>query len=378
MDTKIKRWILYFVFIILLLPVVEQEIDFIKSGELKGGFKPAVDSFFTIPSWLSGTFQHQKELFVNDATGFRADLVRMNNQIDYSLFDKCHAGWTIKGKNGYLFQYPYLNAYYGTDYVGYRQALGKSVKLKAIQDTLANLGKSLILVIAPSKASSYPEYFPDDRREPEVKTTNYQTYRHLADSLGIHNIDMDAWFVSMKNKSKEPIFSKQGIHFTNYGAILAGDSLIKYMEHLRNTTVQHPDWSQMEYTNKLRCGDDDVARELNLIFPVANETLAYPIIKNLPDSTKKFNCVYIGDSYGFKMVEFGIVYKMNNQCEFWSYFNEVHDINGHKFCYIHEYDWVSAMCKADCVVLVYTLFNFDQLGNGFIEQAYNHFYPAKS
>jgi len=378
METKIKKGLFYAFFILLFLPLANQQLHFIKSGSLKGGFKDAGDTTFSIPTWASHSYQEQKEKFINDNIGFRPDMVRLNNQLDYTLFNKCHAGWTIKGKDNYLYQWPYTDAYYGNDFSGYKTIYSRCIKLRAIQDTLARLGKSLILVYAPSKASYYPEYFPKDRIQ-EKHVTNYEVYRHVADSLGINQVDMDAWFVSMKGKSKEPLFSKQGIHWSNYGAILGGDSLVRYMEQLRHMHVQHPAWSQMQYTDKLRDGDDDVARELNLIFPIAHETMAYPVIQPLPDSGgKKINAIYIGDSYGHKMVEFGIIDKMNGQCEYWSLFDEVHDINnGHKFTMMRDYDWHAAIRKTDCVVLVFTLFNFKDLGNGFIEQAYDYYYPDR-
>ncbi|MEI8280671.1 MAG: hypothetical protein WCG87_13010, partial [Bacteroidota bacterium] len=345
-------------------------------GKLQGGFKPADNTDFTVKGWWDGSYQHQKDQYLNDEMGFRADLVRLNNQIDYSLFDKCHAGWTIKGKDCYMYQWPYTDAYYGNDYVGYQTVLDRSIKLKAIQDTLERLGKHLILVYMPSKASSYPEYIPVDRVKAQIGMTNYRAYRHVGDSLGIRQVDMDAWFVSMKHSSKEPLYSKQGIHFTMYGATLCGDSLVRYMEGITHIRVQHPDWSKMEHTDKIRGGDDDVSVELNLIFPVCKETLAYPIVKDIPDTaTRKINAIYIGDSYTQKMVEFGIVHKMNGQCEFWSLFKELHDINHPKWSFMKDYDWKAAINTADCVVLAYTLFNFRDLGNGFIDQAYYHYYP---
>ena len=378
MEQKVKKRILFFVFIILLLPFVQQCLPFITSGPLFGDYSNAPDIEFSWDKWFDGTYQKGKTDFCNDHVGLRPDLLRLNDQVDFSLFDKCHAAWTILGRDHFLFQYPYINAYYGTDFVGYQTILDKSVKLKAIQDTLSRMGKSLILVYAGNKATFYPEYFPSNKMQEHRGPTNFQAYRHIADSLGINQVDMDTWFVSMKNKSKEPLFSKQGIHWTNYGAILAGDSLVRYMERLTKIHVNHPVWSQMERTDKLRDGDDDVAVGLNLIFPVARETLSYPVVQDVPDSGgRKINAIYIGDSYGFKMVEFGIVYKMNAQCEYWSYFDEVHDINNKKFTHIKDYDWKGAISKSDCVVLVYTAFNLSQLGNGFIEQAYDYYYPAK-
>ncbi len=375
MENKIKIGLLYVMLMILLLPAANHKLKIIDSGKLKGGYRDAADSAISVSGWFSGSYQRNKERHFNDFTGFRADLVRLNNEIDFTLFDICHAGWTIKGKNGFLFQYPYINAYYGKDYSGYQQIREKAIKLKAIQDTLSRLGKTLILAYLPSKASYYPEYFPDDRVEEKRGVTNYESYRHVCDSLGINQVDMEAWFLSMKNKSSEPLFSKQGIHWSYYGALLAGDSLVRYIEHMRNVRIKHPIWTRVEHTDRLRYLDDDIAQELNLIFPYTRETMAYPVLQDVQDTgNKKINAVYIGDSYAFKMIAFSIC-KMNAHCEFWRYFDEINDINGHKVTYINGYDWKAAIDNTDCVVLAYTVYNFWQLGSGFIEQAYDRYYP---
>ncbi len=376
MEQKIKNSLLLFAFAILLLPLAVQKFHFVKSEELKGGFKPADNVKFSKAGWFSGEYQKQKEKYWNDGIGLRPDMVRFIDQIDYSLFDICHAAWTIKGKEGYLFQYPYVDAYYGNDFVGYETIRRKCLMMKALQDTFSKLNKSFIVAYLPSKAASYPEYFPDDRIT-TTKTTNYAAYKSICDSLEINQIDLNKWFVAMKQTSSHPIYTKQGIHWTLYGAIIGGDSLIKYIEKLRHITVNHPKWTEYEHAKSLRNGDDDVAQELNLIFPVATEWVDYPKIIDTKDSSKKINAIYIGDSYAHKMIEFGIVYKMNTQCEFWSYFDEMHDINGHKFAMMRDYDWIDAINRADCIVLSYTLFNFRDLGNGFIEKAYQHYFPNR-
>ncbi len=378
MELKIRNWLFNFLLLIVALPMMEHAFPFIESGKLKGIFTDAHDTSFTLQGWWSSTYQPAKEKYLNDHTGFRPDLVRLNCQLDFSLFGKCHAGWDILGKNGHMFQYPYINAYYGLDYSGYQPILVRALKLKALQDTFSHMGKSLVLVYAASKASSYPEYFPVDRVRPERGTTNHDTYRHICDSLGINQVDMDEWFVSMKNKSKEPLFSKQGIHWTVYGAVLAADSLMRYIECLRHIKLLHPRWDKVEHTDKLRGGDDDLAAELNLFHPYMKETLAYPIIEDvLQDSTqRKLNGIYLGDSYCQKMFHAGIIPRMSGQCEYWSYFNAAHDVNANKWAMMSDYDWKGAIRRADCLVLVYTTFNLYQLGNGFIEQAFDFYYPS--
>lgn len=376
MAARSRRGLLYLAFTVLLLPMVQQGLRFVDSGELHGGHKLATDTTLSVATWWSGTYQQRKEEYLNDAVGFRIDLVRLNNQVDYSLFDKCHAWWTLKGKDNYLFQRPYIDAYYGSNFVGFDHIHDKGRKLRAVKDTLARMGKSLIVVYAASKVSSYPEYLPDRLMRPKT-LTNHDAYLRYLDTLGIDQVDMDSWFVAMKGKSKEPLFNKQGIHWTRYGAVLACDSLMRYIEKLRGISLPMPDWSHMEYA-PAHDGDDDVALELNLIFPIVEGKLAYPQVRAKPDSTrKKLKAVYIGDSFGFKLITSWIPAEVHEQFEFWGYFDDVHDFINWKGGYIKEYDWMGSLLRTDVVVLIYTTFNLDNLGSSFIEQAYDRFYPHK-
>ncbi len=95
METKIKKGLLLFIVVILLLPLLQHSFSIIVSGPLNGLYAEVPDTAFSLKKWLNGSYQHQKELYLNEKTGFRPDMVRLNNQIDFSLFDKCHSGWTI-------------------------------------------------------------------------------------------------------------------------------------------------------------------------------------------------------------------------------------------------------------------------------------------
>lgn len=299
MAHKIKNGLFYFFLLVLFLPMLEHKLQFIESGKLTGLCRDTPDTSFTLQGWWDGTYQPAKGKYIDHQTGFRPDLVRLTCQLDFWLFGKYHAGWDIQGVNKCLFQWPYINAYYGLDFMGYQHIHERAINLKAIQDTLNSLGKTFILVYAASKATSYPEYFPSSHKRSKRGPTNHDTYRNICDSLGVNQIDMDEWFLSMKHTSREPLFSKQGIHWTQYGAVLANDSLVRYIERVRHIKLPTPVWSEVEHTDKLRDGDDDLLGDLNLIFPYTHETLAYPILYDAPqDSTaKKINAILIGDSF---------------------------------------------------------------------------------
>ena len=326
-------------------------------------------------TWWDGTYQNQTEKYLNDHVPNRPWLVRPVEQIDYSFFNLCHAGWTIKGKDNYLFQYPYTDAYIGADFLGYDSLFKKTLELKAIQDTLNRLHIKLVMVFSPSKASFFPEYFPDSY----LKTpgpTNDSVFKKYYDSLGIKYLDFDKWFVSLKHSCKEMLFNKQGVHFTTYGTMLCADSLRRFLQNDAKIEVPIPEWGPVTHSYHLQNGDDDVASELNLIFPIAHELGAYPAYKPMTaTSGKKLNLVLLGDSYALKMVDVAYFYQSFDKFEFWSLFNEVVNYKEHTWSKMDGYDWATALTKYDYLVIAFTPFNYRAMGADFIEKAYAHYYP---
>ena len=377
MEKKIKNGLLAFVFIILLLPFLQQNLKVIDSGKLYGFYTDNPDVDFTMSKWFDGSYQESKAKFYNDHLGFRPDLLRLNNELAFLLFDKIYDYRLVFGQNDYLYQGDYIDAYYGVDFIGYDAIIEKSRKLKAIQDTLARMGKSLIVVYAPSKACFYPEYFPERRMHNIQGPTNFDVCRHVGDSLGINRIDFNTWFLSMKGKSKELLFSKQGVHWTVYGSLLGGDSLVKYIEKLRNIRMPHAIWSSVVHTQKARDTDDDIARLLNLIFPFTTETFCYPNIHYAEDTAKKKpNAIYIGDSFVLNLIGNGTIPNVHANWEFWNSFSGVYSENP-PYVEIKDYDWKNAIKKTDCIVLEHTTYTLRVFGYGFIEQAYDYYYPKK-
>ena len=379
MEKKAKKGLLIFLFLVLLAPLLQQCLQVFDSGQLHGYFSNAPDVQFSLPTWFSGAFQSGKNDFVNDHTGFRTDLIRIIDQLEFSCFRRTRA--CVLGKENCLFFSTYINAVYGNDYIGYPAIHTKLVQLKAIQDTLAHLGISFVLVYAPSKAEYFKEYIPDGWRN-EHSPTNHDMMLRAGDSLGIPQIDFHSWFLSLKHKSKEALFTRQGIHWTEYGAYVAGDSLIRYLERTRSIQMRHPLWRDIEHTRMPRFSDGDIAADENLIFPIANDTFSYPSIYYSDDSTKKKpNAIFIGDSFIMNLVKNTLIENVFDKWQFWFYFrslcNEVSYDGYPPNPKIAKYNWKGELGKADCIIMMYTTPGLGQLGNGFIEQAYNYYYPKK-
>jgi len=382
METKNRKRLLGFLLILVSFPLVQKNLEIFSGLGLSGDFTNASDVSFSWEKWWDGSFQQGKNNYINDQVGFRPDLVRINNQLDYWLFNKVHSNSVVLGTHKCLFQKDYIKAYFGRDFVGYQTILNNAVKLKAIQDTLAHLGKSLILVHSACKAFFYPGYFPEDMVGPHVGPTNYETYKRVCDSLGVNQVDFNAWLVSMRDTSKALLYPLEGVHWSVYGSVLAADSLVKYIEKLRNIRMPGITWDSITHTTKARFTDNDIYRALNLTFPMVKEDFSYPNVRYLDDSTKKKPvAIYIGDSFLLNFLGDNLMTGTNTDWDIWYYFKRVikegNRNNVDAWINMDNYDWISKMNNSDCIILMYTSHNLKEIGNGFIDKAYDHFYPAK-
>ncbi len=372
---------LLFIFAVLFLPMVQKALPFIKSKGLNGEFTIAPDTVFIVNKWFDGAYWNKKNQYINDNMGLRPDLIRLTDEIDYDLFKKIHSEWRLIGDNSCVFQDVFIYSYLGRDYNGYPYIHEKVRKMKAIQDTLAKLGKSLIFVQSPCKAFYYPEYFPREYKEAPRKTTNYEVYKRLADSMGLTQVDFNAWFLAMKSKSTELLFPKQGFHWSMYGSMLAADSFTNYIEKLRGTRMVHPYWNEVIHTNIPRGTDNDIAKSMNLIFPLANETFTYPDVQYREDkSAVKPNVIYIGDSFLFQWMDEGFMDHADSNWQIWYYYMTLvnKDIPEKARHFLDDQYCMDQLNKADCIVIMYTSRNLDKLARDFVEKTYDHFYPSNN
>lgn len=377
MQSSIKSGLFIFLFAVLSLPMVQQYFPLVKSGGLNGYFATAPNIEFSWSKWMNSYYQDSTTRYLNDNTGFRADLIRINNQIDFSLFDKVHSEWRIlEGKHNTAYQDVYIYAYTGRDYIGYDSIYHRMKKLRAIQDTLERLGKTVLLIHAPNKAYFYPEDIPDELAKTRSARTNLNTYLRVGDSIGIHQADFNGWFMSMKSISKELLYPRQGFHWSVYGSWLAADSLARYIEQTRNIHMRRPVMGNISHTTKAQDTDDDLVKGFNIIFPVTTETFSYPDIAYSQDTTRP-RVIYIGDSFLFTWMNSGFMDNTNAQWQIWYYFRYLLNSSNRapEQTPLGDMDWVQEIEHTDCVILMYTSRNLAQMGDGFIEQAYAHYYP---
>lgn len=357
--------------IVLFLPGMQRWMNIYSEPPLQGYvIKADSNPDFSWKNWWSGTFQQEKAAWLNENYGFRNTLLRLHNQTGYSWWNHAYTNWVIVGKENYLLDSKYINSWQGYDFVGQAVIDDKTRKLKALQHELSKRGNALLVIIAPGKASYFPEYLPDTCKPNKVNTTNYESYVKTFGREQIRTFDVRKWFNILKKQSKYAVFPKCGIHWSTYGTTIVQDSITGFVSTLLERPLPKLEMDEIVVTDSANTIDADIGKGMNLLWEPKCYPLAYPKF-HFPD-VEKFNlpsCLVIGDSY-YRTHDPDRFHKtVFNTTDFY-YYNREHHPLGHD---PKSVDTTTAweQCKSHEVVLLYCVdANLSQLGWGFIEQAY--------
>lgn len=324
-------------------------------------------------SWFSGDYQHQEEKYLNESFGFRNTCIRIHNQLAYSLFQKAKANSVLVGKKHFLFEGNYLDAYYGNDFAGTDSMRHRLQRVKFLQDSLAKMNKTVVLVVAADRGSFYPEYFPDRYRQTK-KTTNYEVFVQLAKEMGITYIDFNRYFLQQKGKSPYPLFPQYGTHWSEYSACLVADSIIRFVENARHIDMPHLFWEKVELRQP-QGSDYDIADGMNILCQLKSFDMAYPVVQFESDSSKsKPSILVIADSFYWSVYNSGISNGFSVS-HFWYYNQQVYPESYQSSVMVNQLDLEEQIAQHDVILILGANGSLPYLGWDFIENAcriYNH------
>lgn len=291
MNKRLKIAIFLFCFI-WLLTAVQFIFSPFKLVGLNGAFNDPEPPELTFENWKTGKFQKQTELYAKYNTPFRADFVRVKNQVGYSLFGEFNTNLTL-GKDHYLFDHNYINAFLGKDLLPYKERMIQSSEIGVFKTILDSLGVKPFWIIAPNKARYYQEYLKEELNF--ESTSNPQVLKDLCYLNKIPVVDTDDWFGKTKNNSKYPLIPKYGAHWSVYGAALVCDSLDNLLEKEFPKKVK-TSIGVIKESKKAKFSDDDYLPSINLIKKWEWDTImGYPAMVYEPGL--KLKALVVSDSY---------------------------------------------------------------------------------
>lgn len=372
-KTHIRKYMLILVMIVLLLPLFQECTSLFYEKPLAGSFTSAKKPVAGFNEWWSGTFQDSFEIYHNEQFGLRNSFVRLHNQFQYDLFRRINTKGVISGKNDFLFELKNITAYNGNDYVGDAALREMTRKLKILQDSLDKKNITLVVVFAPGKASFYPEYIPDELNK-AGKPTNYKTLSSSFNAAGINFLDFNKWFIREKDKAPCPLYPKTGIHWSRYGALMATDSLLTYLEKKRNVDLPSVVMKGFRWSDSIQSPDDDIGKSLNLIFPVKPLLMGYPDYNfESPDQKAKVRMMVIGDSFFWNLFDIRLAPRSLESIDFWYYNYQVYHTDGRPMELAENADNCLESETNNVVMIMASESNLNGLGWGYIDDAFDYF-----
>lgn len=351
--------------LVLWLPFVEGQWGWpkIKDFSLYGVGYTVQQPPFSWQGFFDLSYQDAMDIHAKEHIGYRALLVRLYNQADYSLFGLLRSG-IVHGKGAYLFGGDYIREYQGLDCLPDSTWASRTQRLRAWQDTLAQKGVTLIYCVAPGKASYAAEMLPDAAVAQCHPVNNYKLLRRHLAGAGCRYIDFHAWFDTLRGKEQEKLFPDNGTHWSVYGGSLALDSLMGYMAQERHITLRsyHKKKGPRMHPNKWL--DTDLRDMTNLLFEFHVDSVSYP---EYSFDTNSIGCykpkvLFISDSYIYPIVYAADLYQVfDSSSRIWDYNTTVYDMHGDK---TGEQVDASTIDKYDFVILMNTEKNHGKFDYG--------------
>lgn len=148
---KIKKYLFICLILGCFVPAIQKQHPFINSKGLSGWFPSMEIPSFSWEKWFTGNFQWDFDKSFELNIGLHSSFVRLNNQINYSLFNFATAKNVLVGKDGYLFEAPYINEYMGVNHPDSNAVKLKIAKAEYVRNELEKEENIYSLFLRPAR-----------------------------------------------------------------------------------------------------------------------------------------------------------------------------------------------------------------------------------
>jgi hypothetical protein len=378
MDTRFYKWATVAFVVILWLPLIQRWTQLVPESGLGGVEVQMPKPQLTATNWFNGTFQRQFEDRLIRRIGFRGLLVRIDNQINYSLFRRPSSGRgtrVVMGKDHWLYEQTYIDRYNSSKLAAEEDNRDRMQKLARLQALLRQRGKGLLVVVTPSKAEIYPEFMPPENVVPgrHLRFSDYEKMAPLLDEYQIPWLDVPRFFREQKKQSDTPLFSKGGVHWNYYSASLVVTQIVDALERQTGSHYAQMVCEGVRVDNRAFGTDNDLGDLLNILTWTWDQgPQVHPILKPVPDAAAlKPRLLFVGDSFVFTLTYLMQTNQLfSNATTFYYYKRRFEYPAGTEAPIDHDQlDLAAEIDRVDAVILEINEYWLPKIGFGFVEPA---------
>jgi hypothetical protein len=333
-------------------------------------------------TYLNGTFQSSYETRFDIELGFREQFVRADNEFNLRAFHQIGLNprtSMVIGKNDFLFERDYLDAFNRHDEVPRSQLEAKVRRILLLQQYLESRGSTLLVVITPSKPLLYPEYLPERYifKERQSVPTNYDKFAPLLAQYGVHFVDGQAFLQERKATVPFTFFGNTGTHWNDVAACEVSSVVIETIGQQLNR--QLPSLRCKPYASSIRQRkrDIDILQLCNLW---SEERLYQPVFrpraKLVPHGPAEMpTLLMVGGSFVFYIDDYINMYRMKHVI--WRYYAREYN-RGVRPLVREAIDWEQSVFSQQVVLLEVNAQFVHDVGWGFLEDAERAIQKAKA
>ena len=348
--------------------------------KLNGVEVPIPQPSLTFQNCRDGSFQERTEGYLKQNFGFREPLVRLYNQYLWDCYQKTPVGAGILtfGKDGWLYEPWVVADYYQIQFRNYAYDSAQMASMLTeeahrvlqLQQLLEPYGTRLFVCQVPAKDLICPEHLPEnqDKRfddEPKISARFFNEEKYT--QLGVNHLNLEQWFLQMKDTADFPLFPKTGTHWSYYASLFAADTLIRYMEHLGDINMKNIVIGPRTL-DKANNSDDDLESLLNLIRPLPNSQYYYANVSIEEDTAAVMpKLITVGDSFWWNISNQIPMNSIFSSSPYWYYNSTIYfDDN---YSSVNEVNLAEQLLSADFIMLFYSATQQYKLNNDFTKDA---------
>ncbi len=175
--------------------------------------------------------------YVNDHFALREHIVTACNTATVGLLGDYNGESAIIGRDGTLLYAETAGDHLGTNLLSGERIASAADYLCALQAELNAQGRQFVFIVAPNKATIYPEYMPG-RLRPVDGSRNIDALQNALAERGVCFIDARALLTEAKHAYDRPVYYLRDSHWNNLGAALVFNAIAGELglEHVDETS----------------------------------------------------------------------------------------------------------------------------------------------
>lgn len=233
---------------------------------------------------LDGALQKAAALRIADAMPLRRTLIRLNNQIAYSLFGEITAPGILIGRDGELVQRGYLEEYCSRT-IGQADTMADAAipLLRDIQAYYRDRGKLFLYIVTPSKVADMPDKFTHliaCPSSPQARAELVPAYVARLRAAGIDVLDLATSTHAVQSDATPP-FPRGGIHWNELAMARGSQQIVDTINIRAGRELLTPFSFTVTVSSPAEGRDRDLAELANLLvapidYPTPKLTFSHP------------------------------------------------------------------------------------------------------